>query len=151
AGTLAQHDVAVLVGRSTADEDVPYAPFAEALDRLLTATPPGSMADLLADAGPQLRRLSAQVDRHLPDAGPAADVGSARQALFDAVTGFLRRLANDRPLALILDDLHWAQLPTLAMLEHVLIACADVRMLVVSTFRTTEPDRSDELTTRLAE
>jgi DNA-binding NarL/FixJ family response regulator len=151
AGTLAHHDVAVLVGRSTADEDVPYAPFAEALDRLLTATPPGSVADLLADAGPQLRRLSAQVDRHLPDARPAADVASPRQALFDALTGFLRRLAIDRPIALILDDLHWAQLPTLAMLEHVLIACADVRMLVVSTFRTTEPDRSDELTTRLAE
>ena len=63
----------------------------------------------------------------------------------------LRRLAIDRPIALILDDLHWAQLPTLAMLEHVLIGCADVRMLVVATFRTTEPDRSDELVTRLAE
>ncbi|WP_066917216.1 helix-turn-helix transcriptional regulator [Mycobacterium interjectum] len=151
AGTLARHDVAVLVGRSTADDDVPYAPFAEALDRLLTAVPPGSMADLLADAGPQLRRMSTQVDRHLPDAEPAMEVGSPRQALFDAMTGFLRRLAADRPIALILDDLHWAQLPTLAMLERVLIGCADVRLLVVSTFRTTEPDRSDELTTRLAE
>ncbi len=151
AGTLADHDVTVLVGRSTADEDVPYAPFAEALDRLLTVVPAGSMADSLADAGPQLRRLSIQVDRHLGDAEPAMDVGSPRQALFDALTGFLRRLAVERPIALILDDLHWAQLPTLAMLEHVLIACADVRMLVVSTFRNTEPDRSDELTTRLAE
>ncbi len=151
AGTLAEHDVAVLAGRSTADDDVPYAPFAEALDRMLTAVPSGSMADLLADAGPQLRRLSAQVDRHLPEAEPAMDVGSPRQALFDALTGFLRRLAADRPVALILDDLHWAQLPTLAMLERVLIGCADVRLLVVSTFRTTEPDRSDELTTRVAE
>jgi DNA-binding CsgD family transcriptional regulator len=151
AGTLADHDVAVLVGRSTADEDVPYAPFAEALDRLLTAGPPGSMADPLAGVGPQLRRLSLHVDRHLPVDEPVAEVGSPRQALFDALTGFLRRLAADRPLALILDDLHWAQLPTLALLEHVLTACADVRMLVVSTFRTTQPDRSDELTTRLAE
>lgn len=151
AGTLADHDVAVLVGSSTADADVPYAPFAEALDRLLIATPPGSMADALADAGPQLRRLSTQVDRHLPQAGPAAEVGSPRQALFEALTGFLRRLAGDRPIALILDDLHWAHLPTLAMLERVLIGCADIRMLVAATFRTTEPDRSDELTTRLAE
>ena len=151
AGTLADHGVAVLVGSSTADADVPYAPFAEALDRLLIAAPPGSMADALADAGPQLRRLTIQVDRHLADSGPAEDDGTARRALFDALTGFLRRLAIDRPIALILDDLHWAQLPTLAMLEHVLIGCADVRMLVVATFRTTEPDRSDELTTRLAE
>jgi DNA-binding CsgD family transcriptional regulator len=151
AGTLADHGVAVLVGSSTADADVPYAPFAEALDRLLVATPPGSIAEPLGDAGPQLRRLSTQVDRHLPDTGPAEEVGSPRQALFEALTGFLRRLAIDRPMALILDDLHWAQLPTLAMLERVLIGCADVRLLVVATFRTTEPDRSDELTNRLAE
>src|SRR3984893_4095984 len=151
AGSLADHGVGVLVGSSTADADVPYAPFAEALDRLLSATPPGSMADTLADAAPQLRRLSTQVTRHLPDIGPAEDVGPPRQALFEALTGFLRRLAVDRPIALILDDLHWAQLPTLVMLERVLIGCADVRMLVVATFRTTEPDRSDELTTRLAE
>ena len=151
AATLADHDVAVLVGSSTADADVPYAPFAEALDRLLTANPAGSMADLLAETGPQLRRLTTQVDRHLPDTGPVADDGTARRALFDALTGFLRRLAIDRPIALILDDLHWAQLPTLAMLEQLLIGCADVRILVVATFRTTEPDRSDELITRLAE
>src|SRR6202008_3888749 len=151
AGTLADHGVAVLVGSSAADADIPYAPFAEALDRLLIANSPGSIAEPLGDAGPQLRRLSTQMDRHLPDTGRPQDGGAGRQALFDALTGFLRRLAIDRPIALILDDLHWAQLPTLAMLEHVLIACADVRMLVVSTFRTTEPDRSDELTTRLDE
>ncbi len=45
AGTLFDHGVAVLVGSSTADEDLPYAPFAEALDRLLIAGPPGSMAE----------------------------------------------------------------------------------------------------------
>jgi DNA-binding CsgD family transcriptional regulator len=151
AGTLADHGVAVLVGNSTADADVPYAPFAEALDCLLKAAPAGSMVDALADAGPQLRRLSPQVDRHLPETGPPVDAGTARRALFDAVTGFLRRLSADRPIALILEDLHWAQLPTLAMLEHVLIGCADVRMLVVATFRTTEPERSDEFVTRLAE
>jgi DNA-binding CsgD family transcriptional regulator len=151
AGRLADHGVAVLVGSSTADADVPYAPFAEALDRLLVAAPPGSLAEPLADAGQQLRRLSTHVDRHLADAGPADDVGGVRHALFEAMTGFFRRLATDRPIALILDDLHWAQLPTLAMLEHLLIGCADVRMLMVATFRNTEPDRSEELTTRLAD
>lgn len=154
AGRLYDHGVAVLVGSSTADANVPYAPFAEALDRLLIANPPGALADALADAGLQLRRLTTQVDRHLPDPGPPGptdDVDAPRRDLFDAVTGFLRRLATDRPIALILEDMHWAQVPTLAMLEHVLIGCADARMLVVATFRTTEPDRSEELATRLAE
>ncbi|MCV6978008.1 helix-turn-helix transcriptional regulator [Mycobacterium bourgelatii] len=154
AGRLFDHEVAVLVGSSTADANMPYAPFAEALDRLLLANAPGSLAEALADAGPQLRRLTTQVDRHLPDPAPlepADDVDAPRRALFDAVTGFLRRLAIDRPIALVLEDMHWAQVPTLAMLEHVLIGCADVRMLVVSTFRTTEPDRSEELATRMAD
>ena len=79
------------------------------------------------------------------------DAGTARRVLFDAVSAFLRRLTTDRPIALILEDLHWAQPPTLAMLEHVLASCADVRMLVVATFCTTAPDRSDELVSRVAE
>src|ERR1700758_1845972 len=103
AGTLADHGVAVLVGSSTADADVPYAPFAEALDRLLIANSPGSIAEPLGDAGPQLRRLSTEVDRHLSDTGPAEEVGSPRQALFEALTGLLRRLAIDRAVALVLD------------------------------------------------
>ncbi|MFZ0834403.1 MAG: AAA family ATPase [Mycobacterium sp.] len=149
AGALADHGVAVLVGAATADAGVPYGPFAEALDRLLSAAPQGSLSQVLADTGPQLRRLSRHVDAHLP-AAVAADVGDVRRDLFEAVTVLLRRLATDRPIAVILEDLHWAQLPTVAMLEHVLAGCADARMLVVATFRTTEPDRSDELAARLA-
>lgn len=151
AGTLAEHGVAVLVGSSTADAGVPYAPFTEALDRLLTAGPPQTMGELLADVAVQLRRLTTEVDRHLPGVAAEDDVAAPRRALFDALTGFLRRLSVDRPIALVIEDLQWAQLPTLAMLEHVLIGCADVRMLVVATFRTTEPDRTEELVTRLAD
>ena len=151
AGTLVDHGVAVLVGSSTADAGVPYEPFAEALDRVLSAGPAGCHAEPLADAGPQLERLSAQVGRHVPGIDPPDDARTARRVLFDALTAYLRRLTADRPIALILEDLHWAQLPTLAMLEHVLAGCADVRLLLVATFRTTAPDRSDELIGRVAE
>ena len=95
--------------------------------------------------------MSPNVIRHQPGVGPTDDPGALRRLLFDALTDFLRRLASQRPLALVLEDLHWAQAPTLAMLEHVLIGCADARMLVVATFRTTEPNRSEELLSRLAE
>jgi DNA-binding CsgD family transcriptional regulator len=151
AGKLADHDVAVLVGSSTADAGVPYEPFAGALDRLLLAGPAGCLAVPLGEAAQQLRRLSSHVDRHVAVAGAPDETGMAQRVLFDALTGFLRRLAIDRRLALILEDLHWAQSPTLAMLEQVVSGCADVPVLVVGTFRTTRPDRSDELVTRLAE
>ena len=45
-------DARVLAGSSTADADVPYAPFAEALDRLLISTPPDTITEPLGDAGP---------------------------------------------------------------------------------------------------
>jgi DNA-binding CsgD family transcriptional regulator/tetratricopeptide (TPR) repeat protein len=151
AGSLADHGVAVLIGSCTADAGVPYEPFVEALDRLLSSSPAGSFAEALAESGPQLSRLSSHVQRHLAGTAVTDHAGTGRRLLLDALTGFLRRLTNDRPIALMLEDLHWAQLPTLAMLEHVLAGCADVRMLVVATFRTTAPDRSDELVNRLAE
>ena len=62
-----------------------------------------------------------------------------------------RRMARDRPLAVVLDDLHWVQLPTLALLEHLVHSCLDTPTLVLGTFRTTAPDRSDELSARLAD
>lgn len=151
AGSLADHGVAVLMGSCTADAGVPYEPFVEALDRLLSSNPPGAFAETLAEAGPQLSRLSSHVQRHSANTAVAEHAGTGRRVLLDALTGFLRRLTRDRPIALVLEDLHWAQLPTLAMLEHVLAGCADVRMLVVATFRTTAPDRSDELVNRMAE
>ena len=71
--------------------------------------------------------------------------------LFDAVARSFRSLAADRPLTIALEDLHWAQLPTLALLQHVVQACSDTCLLVLATFRTTAPDRSDEVADRVAE
>jgi DNA-binding CsgD family transcriptional regulator/tetratricopeptide (TPR) repeat protein len=154
AGALHDDDVAVLVGTSTADGGVPYQPFAEMLDHLFSSAPEGTFHVMLDDdSRRELARLSTYVPRHggSGSSDEAAPAGDVRRELFDAVARLFRRLAEDRPVALILDDLHWAQLPTVALLEHVVHSCPDVRMLVVATFRTTAPDRSDEISARVAE
>lgn len=71
AGTLADNDVAVLVGNCTAEAGLPYEPFADLLDRLLCAGPVGQLAGPLAEAGAQLHRLSPNVDRHGTGDAPA--------------------------------------------------------------------------------
>ena len=152
AGALRDDGVTVLVGASNPDAGVPYQPFAEMLDHLFTGTAPGSLAALLDDGGVELRRLSAHVTRHRPEVRESlAGSGEVRRDLFDAVAGLFRRLADDGPLALVLEDLHWAQLPTVALLEHVVHASNGTRMLVLVTFRSTAPDRSDEVAARVAE
>lgn len=152
AHTLHAHGVTVLAGISSVDVGVPYQPFTEMLDRLFVGTDAGALGALLDETAGELTRLSRHVARHL--AGPL-DVREqtpvVRRELFDAVSRFVRALARDRPLTLILDDLHWAQPPTMALLEHLVTVCSDVRLLVLATFRTTVPDRSDELMVRIAE
>lgn len=152
AGALHDEGVAVLVGTSAQETGVPYQPFAELLDQLFESCPGGSLDALLDDHSDQLSRLSTKVVRHLPDLQErAAGTEEQRRDLFEAVSGLLARLAEQRPLALVLEDLHWSQLPTLALLEHVVRASADVRLMMLVTLRTNLPDRSDELAVRVAD
>ena len=140
------HDAgaAVLVGTATRDAGVPYQPFVELLDHLFVASEPGTL-----DVTGELRLLSRHAARHVPD--PDSPIGDDRRDLFDAVAGLFRSIARTRPLVVVVDDVHWAQLPTVALLEHVVHACVDTPALVLVTFRTTAPDRSDELSARLAD
>jgi ATP/maltotriose-dependent transcriptional regulator MalT len=152
AGALHDHAVTVLVGTSSPDAGIPYQPFTEMLDHLFASAPVGSLSEAIGDQGCELLRLSTLVRRHRPDLSD--DVSAAREIrrdLFDAVASLFNALAREDPLAVMIDDLQWAQLPTVAMLEHVVQACAEAPVLVVAAFRTTAPDRSDELTARLAE
>ncbi|MGH9088406.1 MAG: ATP-binding protein [Acidimicrobiales bacterium] len=152
AGALHDHGTVVLVGSTDRDTGVPYRPFAEMLDHLFGTAPPGSLAGPLAAGGRELRRLSSQVARHLPEGeDETAPVGDVRRDLFEAVARLLRAVGEQRPVALLLDDLHWAQPPTMALFEHVVQACAATRLLVLATFRTTAPDRSETLAARVAE
>ena len=152
AGALHDNDVTVLVGTSGLDAGIPYQPFTEMLDHLFVAAPEGSLARVVGDKGPELQRLSAHVRRHCPDLGQTAlEAGEVRRDLFEAVASVFRALAEVRPLALMIDDLHWAQLPTVALLEHVVQSCSESPVLVVAAFRDTAPDRSDELAARVAE
>lgn len=152
AGTLAEHGVSVLVGTCDLDAGVPYRPFAEMLDHLFSSAPAGSLAPAVDAGGPELRRLSAHVVRHGSGLDATAPpVGEVRRELFDSVVRLLGALAGARPVAMVLDDVHWAQMPTLALLAHVVQSCADLPLLVVATFRTNAPDRSDEVAARLAD
>jgi DNA-binding CsgD family transcriptional regulator len=152
AGALHDNGVTVLVGASGPDTGVSYQPFAEMLDHLFGAAAEGTLAEVVADHGSELQRLSSRVRRHCQEPPTATtEAGGVRRDLFEAVASVFRALAEKRPLALMIDDLHWAQLPTIAMLEHLVQACSESPVLVMAAFRTTVPDRSDEMAARVAE
>src|SRR5262249_20812732 len=65
--------------------------------------------------------------------------------LFDAITMFLVRAADTRPLVLILDDLHWADKPSLLLLRFLAREMGGSRLLVVATYRDVEVSRGHPL------
>jgi tetratricopeptide (TPR) repeat protein len=58
-----------------------------------------------------------------------------RYLLFGAVAGLLAEAAADRPLLIVVDDLHWADKTTLLLLRHLVAADEAGRILIVGTYR----------------
>ncbi len=93
-------------------------------------------ADLLTSILPGLRRG----DRY--DIG---DSGHARFALFDAVSRWLCRVAAVRPTVLVLDDLHWADLSSLELLDFVSRSVYSAPLLIVGAHRHDELDVASQV------
>ena len=58
--------------------------------------------------------------------------------MFDATASFLTRAAAQRPLLLVLEDLHAADTPSLLLLQFVAGEIAGARILIVGTYRDIE-------------
>ena len=63
----------------------------------------------------------------------------------------VRATAAAVPVLLVLDDLHWADPPTLALFRHLVHETANDRIMVLGTYRDTDLDRSHPLAGALAE
>jgi DNA-binding CsgD family transcriptional regulator/tetratricopeptide (TPR) repeat protein len=89
--------------------------------------------------------------RDLPLPPRFEDPEQARFRLFDAITLFLRRASQPHPLVLVLDNLHWADKPSLLLLEFLASELDDCRLLVLGTYRDVEVSRQHPLSETLGE
>jgi len=97
----------------------------------------GAGATDLAQISPELR---AQVG-----AAVAAQPEQARFGLFDSLTSFLHTAAAERPLVLVLDDLHAADEASLRLLQFVARDLHGAALLVVGTYRDADLRRAPSL------
>ena len=152
AGRLHASGATVLCGRCDLELGVPYQPFVEVLTHYARFAPPELLAQHRAQYGRELARL-------VPELGGQATAPAAtaeqprddnRHVMFSAFAGLLRTAALQRPLALMLDDLQWADRPTLLMLKYLLVY-PQMPVLVVGTYRSTEVSRGHPLSDLLTE
>ena len=142
----------VLFGRCDEDPLMPYQPFVEALRFAIANGDVETLGRWVGRRGADLTRLVPELAERLPVGEPMrGDPDNDRARLFDAVLGFLENLSRDRPLVLVLDDLHWADKPSLLLLMHLLRSAQPAPILVGGTYRETDLDRRHPLTEVLAD
>ncbi|GAA1477759.1 hypothetical protein GCM10009623_22050 [Nocardioides aestuarii] len=148
---LSEHGAAVLSGACREEFNTPYRPFVAVLEQALVQARPETLRDISPHAAAPLLRLTAAALGPWPTATVAPGDGDSRPLLFDAVLRVLLAVAEQGPTVLVLEDLHWAPEPTLAMLSHLVESTAGEQLLVLATRRTTAPERTDTLSFALAD
>ncbi|MES1165844.1 MAG: serine/threonine-protein kinase PknK, partial [Verrucomicrobiota bacterium] len=131
--------------------DSPYAAVAQALRQLVVhllsqpeetlATRRAELRDALAPNGRLMTDLVPELEWVIGPQPPVAGGNPVEeQNRFHSTLGtLLRTVARlERPLVLFLDDLHWSDAPTLALVDALLSDRAGGLLLIVGTYRKTE-------------
>ncbi|MGH2859006.1 MAG: ATP-binding protein [Solirubrobacteraceae bacterium] len=130
----------VLAGRAPEETLVPYGPFLEALGHYVHLAPLEELRQVARDHGPELSRMLVALRHRLPDL-PAPDPGDPetdRYRLFEAVAGLLGRLSQSAPVLIVLDDLQWADRPTLLLVRHLARSPQAARVSIAGAYRAVE-------------
>ncbi|MET9901419.1 AAA family ATPase [Streptomyces sp. NPDC006446] len=128
-------------------DGLPFAPFSTAL-RALRRTLPDELAAASAGQEEELARL-------LPELAETTrgrqyeEEGMAR--LFELTARLLERIAADRTVVVVLEDLHWADASTRHLLAYLFRTLRTGRLVVIATYRADDIHRRHPLRPLLAE
>ena len=147
---LEHHNVGFTICWGTAAEDLgaPYGPWIQALSHYVEHAPEDVLAAHVEAHGGELAQLLREPLANRVTAAPPrqpADPETGRFLLFEAVAGLLRLATAHRPVVLALDDLHWADAHTLALLKHVAGTMADSPLLILAIYRESDLGRGHPL------
>ncbi|MFD8964120.1 AAA family ATPase [Streptomyces sp. NPDC059568] len=127
-------------------DGLPFAPFSTAL-RSLRRQLPDELAAAAEGQEAELARILPELGRS--DRGALGEDGTAR--LFELTARLLERLAADRTVVLVLEDLHWADASTRHLLAYLFRALRRGRLVVLATYRADDIHRRHPLRPLLAE
>jgi tetratricopeptide (TPR) repeat protein len=114
---------------------------------------PESLMEVMNQGAADIAQVVPEIRERLPMLPPPIflEPEQARFRLFDSITTFLKKAGQTRPIVLILDDLHWADKPSLLLLEFLARELRDARLLVVGCYRNIEVGRQHPLAQTLGE
>ena len=144
----------VLWGRCYEEQGAPpYWPWVQAIRSYVREKDIEELRSEMGAGAEDIAEIVSDVRERLPGlrTPPLLEPEQARFRLFDSITAFLKSAGRVRPLVLVLDDLHWADHPSLLLLEFVARELSGSRLLLVGTYRDMELSRSHPLAQTLGE
>jgi hypothetical protein len=145
----------VLWGRCHEDAGAPpYWPWVQIIRAYIEAS---SLDEVRLNMGAAAKDIGALVPELLDSSQrqvhetPSAitDSSPARFRTFDAIRQFFHQATQQVPITLVLDNLHWADTPSLALLEFLAQELPRGRLLVVGTYRDAGASRKTPLQSTL--
>jgi class 3 adenylate cyclase len=128
----------VLLGRCYEREGAPpFWPWVQAIRSFVRDREPEALRRELGSGASEVALVVSEVRARLgelPEPQPA-DPDHARFRLFDSITNFLLNASSAKPLAIFLEDLHFADESSLRLLEFAARELSSARILLVGTFR----------------
>lgn len=130
----------------------PFWPWIQVIRALLEHPDTAAVRAALGTHGAELAQLVPEVGAVVGELGapPPLDPAGARYRFFEAVGGFFESLASSRALALVIDDLQWADPPSLELTVHLARRIPTLNALLVATYRDVDPSPDARLTDTLA-
>src|SRR6266850_2741594 len=139
----------VLVGLThQSDSALPYAPFVSAIRSGFHGLDRDELGRVLQRSAPDLAELFPELGRIERAVAPT---GLERHRLTVAFQHLFRAFARETPVLVILEDLHWADETSLALLQHLARELRDARVLILATYRSDEMHRRHPFLRTLAE
>jgi len=133
--------VQVLWGRCHEEQGTPpYWPWVQLIRSYVQQRSEEELVSQMGSGAAYIAEIVAEVRERVTDLGPlpSLEPEQARFRFFDAVSTFLKRVAQIKPMVLVLEDLHWADTPSLLLLEFLSAELLEAPLLVVGTYRDVE-------------
>ncbi|MBW2289732.1 MAG: AAA family ATPase [Deltaproteobacteria bacterium] len=144
----------VLLGRAIEGEGAPaFWPWVQIVRTCVDFSDATTVPTALGPLASSLLTMVPELSEQLPNLPPPPklDPDQARFRLFDAVAALLTRAASERPLVVLLDDLHRADTASTRLLQFATREIRDAPILFIGTYRDAELSAESSRTKTLSD
>jgi serine/threonine protein kinase len=128
-----------LWGRGYEEGGMPsYWPWVQAIRSYVRHTETEQLEREMGAGASEIAVVVADVRQRLVGLEPPPDLNDLEQSRFrlsDAITTFLKNASDSQPLVIVLDDLQWADEPTVLLLRFLVSEVQNMRVLLIGTMR----------------